>query len=204
VYNITKAHPSGTDITGTCNIPRKEPVMEYKSIPGPVFSRTALSPPVINSSLALQFGLRVPCVASPGQFSGLQEGVNVKLRMVVDRGTKKMTCHAKVDWIKEDSPGTTFVGFGSLSLSDEEFAVLLRDFAKEPGSRLEIGERVRDKAPEVEPLLISDTAREIMRLKAVNFPVSVIEEIDAHRGSTTFSEFVVHAVRQSLKSSKTG
>lgn len=174
--------------------------MEYRSIEGAVFSRAALSPPIINSDLALQYGIRVPCMMEPGQFSGLVEGGNVKLRLVVERGTRKMTCHARVDWIQEDEPtGQRFVGFGSLSLSDDEYVILLKNFVEEPGKPLEFGDTVRDKAPEATPIMVSETAREIMRLKAVNFPVSVIEEIDEKRGPIPFSEFVVRAVREYVK-----
>ena len=38
-----------------------------------------------------------------------------------------------------------------------------------------------------------------MRLKAVNFPVSIIEAIDQKRGHVSFSEFVTNAVRKFLK-----
>ncbi|HMK37624.1 MAG TPA: hypothetical protein VK463_21305 [Desulfomonilaceae bacterium] len=175
--------------------------MEYKSIQGTVYSRSALSPPVINSSSALKYGIRVPCMAEPGQYSGLEVDGNVKLRMVVDQGKKKMTCHAKVDWIEQDErSGQAYVGFGSLSLSSEEFALLLRNIAAEPGQPLQFGASVRDKAPEAEAVLVSETAKEIMRLKAVNFPVSIIEEVDEKRGEVPFSEFVVAAVKQYLKS----
>lgn len=174
--------------------------MEYRAIEGAVYSRSALSPPIINSDLALSYGIRVPCMMEPGQFTGLSIGGNVKLRMVVDRGTRKMTCHAKVDWLEEDDrTGQTYVGFGSLSLSDEEFEILARNFTSELGRPLEFGHTVRDKAPEAAPVIVSDTAKEIMRLKAVNFPVSVIEEIDAKRGPVPFSAFVIEAVKEYLK-----
>jgi hypothetical protein len=174
--------------------------VEYKAIEGAVYSRSALSPPIINSDLALSYGIRVPCMVEPGQFTGLSVGGNVKLRMVVDRGTRKMTCHAKVDWIEEDErAGQAIVGFGSLSLSDDEFEILLRNFTLERGRPLVFGPSVRDKAPEAEPVIISDTAKEIMRLKAVNFPVSIIEEIDVKRGALPFSAFVVQAVKEYLK-----
>ncbi len=174
--------------------------MEYRTIEGAVYSRSALSPPIINSSLALSYGIRVPCMMEPGEFTGLSVGGNVKLRMVVDRGKRKMTCHAKVDWIQEDAAtGQTYVGFGCLSLSDDEFEILLRNFTEEHGQPLEFGPSVRDKAIEAEPVVVSNTAREIMRLKAVNFPVSVIEEIDVKRGSIPFSAFVVQAVKEYLR-----
>jgi hypothetical protein len=174
--------------------------MEYRAIEGAVYSRSALSPPIINSSLALSYGIRVPCMVELGEFTGLSVGGNVKLRMVVDGGKRKMTCHAKVDWLQEDEDaGQTYVGFGSLSLSDDEFEILVRNFTAEHGLPLEFGPSVRDKAIEAEPVVVSSTAREIMRLKAVNFPVSIIEEIDVRRGSVPFSAFVVQAVKEFLK-----
>jgi hypothetical protein len=174
--------------------------VEYRAIRGTVYSRSALSPPIVNSNLSLTYGLSVPCMMEPGQYSGLSVGGNVKLRMVVDRGKKKITCHAKVDWIRENErTGQCYVGFGSLSLSDDEFKILLTNFTDEHGKPLEFGRSVRDKAPEAEPVIITETAKEIMRQKAVNFPVSVIEEIDSKRGPIPFSEFVVQAVREHFK-----
>ena len=174
--------------------------MDYKHIDGIVYSRYALTPPVINSDLAHRYGLKVPCVVEPGQFSGFEVGRNVKLRLVVAGGTKKITCQAKIDWVERDeSTDEYYVGFGSLSLTDEEFQVLQANFVEEKGKILEFGVRVRDRARDVQPVVVSNQAREIMRLKAVNFPVSVIEAIDEKRGDTSFSEFVINAVRQYLK-----
>jgi hypothetical protein len=174
--------------------------MEYRHIDGLVYSRFASTPPVINSDLAFQYGIKVPCTVVLGRFSGFEKGRNVKLRLVVARGAKKITCHAKIDWVKQDeSSGEFYVGFGNLSLTNEEFQILQSSFADEKGKTLEFGGRVRDRAREAKPVVVSDTAKEIMRLKAVNFPVSIIEGIDEQRGNQSFSEFVTSAVREYLK-----
>ena len=176
--------------------------MEYKHIDGLVYSRHALTPPIINSDTALKYGIQVPCSVAPGQYAGPNVGANVKLRLLVDNGTRRMTCHARVDWVKTDpDTGECLVGFGSLSLTDEEFRVLERNFSDQPRELLEFGTSVRDKAADAETVRVSSRAQEIMRLKAVNFPVSVIEAIDENRGTTPFSEFVTTAVREYLKRS---
>lgn len=176
--------------------------MEYMHIDGQVYSREALTPPIINSQMALQYGIKVSSVLEPSQFTGPNLGSNVKLRLVVNDGTKKMTCHAKVDWVETDpETGKAFVGFGSLSLTDEEFRILAANFTEQPVHALEFGTSVRDKAVQVETVKVSHQATEIMRLKAVKFPVSVIEAIDENRGTTSFSEFVTKAVREYLKRS---
>lgn len=174
--------------------------MEYKSIDGPVYSRLALSPPIINSDMATQYGLKAPCVIEPGQYAGLEVGVNVKIRLVLDEGTKRITCHGLIDWIKTDeSTGISYVGFGSLSLSDDEFRILQKNFVEDAEKPVEFVPTVREKAAEAESVIVTDVAREIMRYKAVHFPVSLIEAIDVMRGGTPFSEFVVKAVRNYIK-----
>ena len=175
--------------------------MDYKHIDGLVYSRYASTPPVINSELAFQYGIKVPCTVDPGQFSGFEEGRNVKLRLVVGGGAKKITCHAKIDWIKRDElSNDLYMGFGNLSLTDDEFEVLQKSFMEDKGEVLEFGVRVRDQAREAQSVVVSNTAKEIMRLKAVHFPVSVIEGIDEKRGNVSFSDFVTNAVREFLKS----
>jgi len=174
--------------------------MEYKHIDGQVYSRYALTPPIINSELALKYGIQIPCPVEPGPFAGLVIGRYVKLRLVIEGGTKKITCHAKIDWVRTDAAtNECLVGFGSLSLTNEEFAILEESFAERPARKLEFGVSVEDKAPEAAPVVATATAKEIMRLKAVNFPVTVIEAIDAYRGKTGFSEFVAEAVREYVK-----
>ncbi|MDQ7783670.1 MAG: hypothetical protein RDU20_12375 [Desulfomonilaceae bacterium] len=179
--------------------------MDYKSIDGIVYSRYASSPPVINSDLASQYGIQVPCTIEPSHYSGFTEGRNMKLRMVFAGGKKKITCHAQIDWVEKDrDTGLCMVGFGHLSLTDEEFRVLENFFTDKSDLPLELAESVRDKGREAESVVGTDTAREIMRLKAVNFPVSVIEAIDEHRGSTAFSEYVTKAVRAYIKHEDAG
>jgi hypothetical protein len=174
--------------------------MEYKSIDGPVFSRQASSPSIINSAMATKLGIKAPCMTEPGQYAGVEAGTNVKLRLVVEGGKKKITCHGTIDWVKFDEVAAKYyIGFGSLSLSDKEFRILEMNFVEEAEKPVEFVRSVREKAAEVESAVLSDTAVEIMRHKAVNFPVSVIEAIDIMRGDTPFSEFVVNALRAYIK-----
>ncbi len=174
--------------------------MEYKSIDGPVYSRHALSPPIINSDMGTKYGIKAPCLVEPGDYAGIKVGSNVKLRLLVDGGTKKITCHGAIDWVRSDeATGKWYVGFGSLSLSDDEFAILERNFVEKADKPVEFVRKIREKALEAESVAVADVAREIMRHKAVNFPVSVIEAIDAMRGDTPFSEFVVNAVNAYIK-----
>jgi len=174
--------------------------MEYKHVDGTIYSRFAGTPPILNSELAFSIGLAVPLSIGPISESDFSVGKNVKLRIVIENSTKRMTCHARIDWVKRDEgSGTWSIGFGSLSLTDEEFAVLSRSFVERTPFPLQFGEGVRDKGKAADAVAISDTAREITRLKAVNLPVSVIELVDGHRGSATFSEFVVQAIRAYVK-----
>jgi hypothetical protein len=174
--------------------------MEYRNIDGNVYCRYASTPPVLNSDMATAYGIKAPCLVEPGEFSGFKAGRNVKLRIALDGGSRKMTCHGTIDWVGPDvESGQIFVGFGNLSLSDEEFVMLQKCFADQPAKPVEFGESVRDKAREAETIEISDQAREIKRMKVVNFPVSVIDLIDAHRQETPFSDFVVSAVREYVK-----
>lgn len=170
--------------------------MDYVHIDGQVYSRYASTPPVINSSMALKYGIQGPCLVEPGSFSGFEVGRNVKLRLVIDGGSKKMTCHATIDWVKKDEDsGQWMIGFGRMSLTEEEFRILEESFVEKPHKVVEFGTSVRDKAREAVTITGTDKVKEIMRLKAVNFPVSVIEAIDENRGDTSFSEFVAKAVR---------
>lgn len=174
--------------------------MEYKHIDGNLFFRYASTPPVINTDLALTCGIQGPCPMQPGQYAGFEIGRNVKLRVTIDNGTKKMTCHGRLDWVKQDSDtGQWSVGFSQLSFTEDEFLLLQQHFVERSDKRLEFGSSVRDKGKGAVSVTTTDKAREIMRLKAVNFPVSVIEAIDENRGNTTFSEFVTAAVRQYLR-----
>ena len=76
--------------------------MEYKNVDGVVYSRYASSPPVINSEMAWKFGIQVPCPMEPGHYTQFNVGSNVKLRIVIERGNMKMTCHAMIDWVEKD------------------------------------------------------------------------------------------------------
>jgi hypothetical protein len=170
--------------------------MEYKSIEGPVFSRRAASPPIINSAMASKLGVKAPCMMEPEKCDEIEPGSNVKLRLVVDDGEKRITCHGKIDWVKSnEATGRYYIGFGSLSLSDEEFRILERNFVEDTEKPVEFVRTVREKAADLESVVVTDDTGEIMRHKAVKFPVSVIESIDIMRGDTPFSEFVVNAVR---------
>ncbi len=91
------------------------------------------------------------------------------------------------------------MGLDHLSLTDVEFAVLQRNLVDEPKEAVEFGVRVRDKGLDAESVTVSDEAKEIRRMVAVDFPVSLLEEIDMNRGDTRFSEFIVNAVRAYLK-----
>lgn len=175
--------------------------MEYKNVDGNVYFRYASTPPIINTDLARRFGIQGPCPMQPGQYAGFDIGRNVKLRVTIDGGTKKMTCHARIDWVKQDEDsGRWLLGFSQLSFTEEEFRLLQQHFVEKSEKELVFGPSVRDKAKDAVPIIASDRAREIMRLKAVNLPVSVIEAIDENRCNTTFSEFVTLAVREYLKS----
>jgi hypothetical protein len=174
--------------------------MEYKYIEGPVFSRLAASPPIINSVMATKLGIKAPFMPEPGEYGWIEPGSNVKLRLVVDDGEKRITCHGKIDWVEFDqATGKRYVGFGSLSLSDKEFRILERNFVGETEKPVEFVRTVREKAADLQSVVSANDAGEIMRHKAVNFPVSVIETIDIMRKDTPFSEFVVNAVRAYVK-----
>jgi hypothetical protein len=174
--------------------------MNYMNVDGEVYCRYALMPPVINSEKASEYGIKVPWLGQPGRLRGPELGRNVKLRLVIDRGKRKMTCHAKIDWFKPDPmTGQLLIGLGSLSLTNAEFDLLERNFVEEPRWPIEFGVRLRDKATEAEPVTVTDEAGEIMRMMAVNLPVSLVEQIDLVRGETSFSEFVADALRKHLK-----
>lgn len=176
--------------------------MEYKHVNGPVYCRFALTPPIINSPRAYEYGIEAPSMIDlqAGSYMGLKEGENVKLRMLLEGRSKRMTCHAKIDYVvEEESEGRARVGFSHLSLSDEEFGVLMENFIEEPVAPLEVTERVEDKGIEAKPVTEADLLFGATRVKAVTFPVDLIEEIDAKRGQVPFSEFVALAVREHLE-----
>lgn len=177
--------------------------MEYKHVNGPVYCRFALTPPIINSPRALEYGVEAPSLIDlqAGSNLTLKEGSNVKLRMLLDNRNKRMTCHAQIDYVvRDEARGQTRVGFSHLSLSDAEFGVLMENFTDEPIEPLEVTERVEDKGIEARPVTEAELLLETTRIKAVTFPVNLIEEIDAKRGDVPFSEFVARAIKAYLQS----
>ncbi len=176
--------------------------MEYRPVDGPVYCRYAITPPVINSDTAHEIGVlaRVEEDLQAGSNVELKEGSNVKLRMLLDDRTIRMTCHARIDWLtRDESSGKFTVGFGRLALSDAEFQVLSKDVADKPDDFAVFDETVREKGSQAAPVTLTEDRQEITRAKAVTMPVSLIEEIDARRGRVPFSEFVVTAVKTYLK-----
>lgn len=177
--------------------------MEYRHVNGPVYCRFALTPPIINSPRASEYGIEAPSLIDlqAGSNLALKEGSNVKIRMLLDNRSKRMTCHAKIDYVVRDElKAETRVGLSHLSLSDAEFRVLLENFTDEPAGLLEVTERIEDKGIEARPAIEADLFLETTRIKAVTFPINLIEEIDAKRGEVPFSEFVTRAVRAYLAS----
>ncbi len=174
--------------------------MEYKSVKGKVYSRYALMPPVLNSDLALKYGLRILSILEPSQYSQLEAGRSVKLRLVVNDGKTKMTCHGKIDSVETDpTDGQTYVHIGHLSLTDDEFEVLKWHFDGQTDTPpLEFGVRVRDYGKEAQAVIFGKDSKEITRMVAVDFPVTVYEAVDERRGSVTFSEFVIGVLKESL------
>lgn len=169
--------------------------MEYRGVDGYVYGRYAITPPVINSEAALRFGV----AALSDQ--EIREGGNVKLRFILENHTRRMTCHAIVDWITRSHTGDGFlVGFGRLSLSDHEFAVLERSFTESGPSRVEFRDSVRDRMwdEKTMPVTTGKEADEVTRIKAVTLPVGLIETIDSRRGDTPFSKFVTEALQDYL------
>ena len=175
--------------------------MEYRNVNGPVYCRFALTPPIINSPRASEYGIEAPSLIDlhAGSHLTLKEGSNVKIRMLLDNRSKRMTCHAKIDYVVRDEVrGETKVGLGQLSLSDAEFGVLMENFTNEPVEPLEVTERVEDKGTEAKPVTQAELMLGTTRIKAVTFPVDLIDEIDANRGDVPFSEFVANAIKTYL------
>lgn len=177
--------------------------MEYRHVNGPVYCRFALTPPIINSPRASDYGIEAPSLIDlhAGSNLTLKEGTNVKIRMLLDNRSKRMTCHAKIDYVvRDEDRGETRVGLGQLSLSDAEFAILMENFTNAPIEPLEVTERVEDKGAEAKPVTEAELMLETTRIKAVTFPIGLIEEIDDRRGEVPFSEFVTRAVKAYLGS----
>lgn len=174
--------------------------MEYKAVNGKVYSRYAMMPPVINSDLAYKYGIRVPSVLEPSQYSQLETGKDVKLRLIVNDGKIKLTCHGKIDWVGTSKiDGNTYVHIGNLSLSTEEFKVLADYFSDRAELPIEFGVRLRDYGKNAESINFSQDSKEIMRMIAVSFPLKMFDAIDEIRGDVPFSEFVVNTLKKSIK-----
>jgi hypothetical protein len=173
--------------------------MQYKYLNGQVFLRYAGTPPIINSKFADEYGIQAP------SFVELEPGRNVKVRLVLEDRTRRMSCHAKTAWVKRDEiAGGAFderwiIGLSSLSLTDQEFEVLLTNFVEEPESPLELRERLRDVEIDAVPVAFPGREKQVVRKKAVTMPVTLIDEIDAERGDVQFSQFVVTSVEEYLK-----
>jgi len=174
--------------------------MKFVRVAGPVYCRYARTAPVINSDLAHELGIEARLDDRTLRAFRLEEGkiaaLNVKIRLIAKRRTRHMTCHGKIDWLKKsEESGEYFIGISNLSLSDDEFDLLLSDFAAEPTESLVIVDTVRGHHEKTEPALKAQDDKVIMRDKAVSMPVALIEEIDEVRGTIPFSEFVIEAIR---------
>ncbi|MDR3603457.1 MAG: hypothetical protein P4L38_02405 [Syntrophaceae bacterium] len=168
--------------------------MEYKHVNGQAYCRYAATPPIINSPLADQYGIEVFSPVS------VEEGRYVKLRVVLQDRPGRITCHARIDYAKRVESGNQYrVGFSHLSLTDEEFRLLLQSFVDESERVLELTESVRDKGAEAPSVTGMEGLEKITRIKAVTLSVSLIEEIDMKRGDESFSDFVAKAVRDYVK-----
>ncbi|MBW1877865.1 MAG: hypothetical protein JRI25_16245 [Deltaproteobacteria bacterium] len=173
--------------------------MKYGKIDGPVYCRYARTEPVINSQLASELGIQARLGIRAQHGLTIEVGKPVKLRMVFDNRKRRMTCHAFVDWVEEESSGEYRVGFSKLSLSKDEFKVLLNTLSDWPDAEGIFGDTVRWATTETAPVTTADDAKEILRNKAVTLPVGLIEKIDEIRGETPFSEFVVGLLRQHVE-----
>ncbi len=176
--------------------------MKYVHVDGLVYCRFAYTPPVVNSRIASEYGIEAE-VGVKAQYGPIfDEGKNVKLRLILENRTKRMTCHAKVDWVRDNpATGECKVGLSQLSLSDDEFRVLLDNSSEEPYARLKFTESVRHEVEETVPIIRGADERVIMRIKAVELPVELIELIDEKRGATPFSVFVTEVLRDRLADS---
>lgn len=181
--------------------------MEYRALNGPIYCRPALTPPIINSPLATEIGIRgVSRIdLEAGGNVPLSPGSNVKLRMVLDNGLKRMTCHAKIDgWHRDRASGKLTVDFSNLSLSDWEFELLRNSFLEEPLHEVAFTGTLRGHGREAPALGLSEGGHEITRIKAVTMPLALIDRIDDVRGDTPFSDFVVDALRSRLMEESAG
>jgi len=173
--------------------------MKYVHVDGLVYCRFAQTPPVVNSGIASDYGIEAEVGAKTQYGPVFDEGKNVKLRLILDNRTKRMTCHGKVDWVRDNpDTGERRIGLSQLSLSDDEFRMLLDHSSEKPKARLKFTESVRHEVEETVPIIRGADERVIMRIKAVELPVELIELIDEKRGATPFSEFVTEVLRDRL------
>ena len=176
--------------------------MKYCTVNGLVYCRHARTGPILNSLQALQYGIRTALGVKPDWGMKLEAGDNVKLRLVLAERSLRLTCHAKVDWVEiDEETGEYRVGFGTLSLGDEEFDVLLANLVEDTATPLQVGETVRPHGSEAQPLIVGKKRGQLRRDKAVSMPVRLIEQIDEARGTTPFSEYVVGVLSRHLDGS---
>ncbi|MGC8603161.1 MAG: hypothetical protein ACP5VS_05665, partial [Desulfomonilaceae bacterium] len=112
----------------------------------------------------------------------------------------RITCHAQIDYVKKVENANQYrVGFSHLSLTDEEFKLLLQSFVNESDRVLEFSETLRDKGIEAPSVSEIEELKQVARIKAVTLPISLIEEIDLKRGAESFSDFVVRVLSDYIK-----
>jgi len=174
--------------------------MNYGKVNGTIYCRYANTAPIINSSLANEYGVEALLGSLTKCGFLLEEGRNVKLRFILDNRKLRMTCHARIDWTRQDEAEDRIkVGFSHLSLTDAEFRILTSYFVEGQDIPLVFTESVRQSDFEATPVIRDEESKEIVRDKAIRMPVELIEAIDERRGDKSFSEFVVKALKTYLK-----
>ena len=170
--------------------------MKYLQPDGSIYCRYARTPPVANSAMAAQCGLRALLWAKSQYGFHVEAGRSVKMRVVFGDRTGRLTCHAMIDWVEVDAATSRYeVGLSQLSLTDGEFELLLSKCADHSAADAIFAESVRRAATPDAPVAGSGEA---VRHKAVTMSVALIEEIDERRGDTPFSRFIEDAVRAYL------
>ncbi|MFC1851694.1 hypothetical protein ACFL27_16005 [candidate division CSSED10-310 bacterium] len=173
--------------------------MKYGHLKGHVYCRYAKTPPIINSSLAYEYGIKTLMGIKLKHGFELEVGKNVKVRMILDNRTSRITCHATIDWVDKDEQTREYkIGLGSLSLSEDEFKVLLDNYTEESLEEMDFGDTVRLETAQTAPVTVGEGSRDIKRDKAITLPVTLIDQIDDQRGETSFSDFVVKILKDYL------
>ncbi len=178
--------------------------MEYLHLNGPVYSRFAKTPPIINSRMAHRYGIEVLTNTKSQYGPVFETGKHLKLRMVLDNRSTRLTCHGTIDEVTViRATGEYKLGISHLSLTDKEFDLLLQNRDNGPLQSLLFVSSVRRETEaatedDTPPIVQDDEEREIARIKAVTLPLSLIEHIDANRGDTPFSEYVVEALKKRI------